>query len=416
MNTRVESSRAGRAPGRSQAGPREPRDAARTPAVHARAGGHGAAAVVPLGGSADVPVGRGVRIPLGIIGAGNIFPAYFGTLKRSKRFDFVGIADGNPKVAKQRAEELGLAALTVEQLLASDARIVLNLTPPLAHHAVGLQVLNAGKHLFTEKPLAANFKQGKELAALAKRKQLRIGCAPDTFLGAGAQTLRALIDDGVAGTIRHGTATFMAHGPDDWHPNPGFFYREGAGPMLDMGVYYVTHLVNALGPVRSLRGAAHTTHTRRTIRGGANQGKTIDVEVPTHLVSLLSFAGGAEIVLTSSFDVWQHGHAPIELYGEEGTLFGHDPNKFGGTIRYAVGREALQRAAQQRPYTTNSRGIGLIDMALAIDEGREHRCSGALALHVLEVLDKAIEAGLSGKAMTLTTTCERPAPLPGKLF
>lgn len=357
-----------------------------------------------------------MTIELGIIGAGNIFPAYLNTLKRCRAVRIVGLADAAPGVARKRAAEFGLRPMTIEQLLESEAQIVLSLTPPLAHHEIGLQVLQAGKHLFTEKPLAATFKQGKELVALAKRRGLRLGAAPDTFLGAGAQALRALVDAGTVGPIRHGSAHFMNHGPDDWHPNPAFFYREGAGPLLDVGVYYVTHLVHALGPVRSLRGTAHITHAQRVIRNGGNAGKTLDVEVPTHLVTQLSFASGAEVVLTSSFDVWRHTHHPIELYGDDGSLLGHDPNQFGGTVRFAQQRGEWQRAPGGRPYTTNSRGIGLIDMALAIEEGREHRCNEALALHVLEILDRAVAAGLSGKPVTLATTCERPAPLTAKLF
>lgn len=358
-----------------------------------------------------------MTIDIGIIGAGNIFPAYLKTLRRCRRVRIVGLADMDAAAARRRAEEFGVPAVQVDDLLAGEAQIVLNLTPPLAHHAVGMQVLGAGKHLFTEKPLAASFREGRELALLARRRGLRIGCAPDTFLGAGAQTLRALVDAGAVGSIRHGSAFFMNHGPDDWHPNPAFFYRPGAGPLFDVGVYYLTHLVHALGPVASLRGSAATTYPRRTIRAGANTGGTIEVEVPTHLVTELAFAGGAQVVLTSSFDVWRHGHAPIEMYGDDGTLVGHDPNLFGGTIRFARGRDAWQRAPSTgRPYTTNSRGVGLIDMALAIDEGRPHRCSVEMALHVLEVMDKAVEAGASGRRVALGTRCERPAPLDGRLF
>jgi predicted dehydrogenase len=288
-------------------------------------------------------------VPLGIIGTGNIFPAYLSTLQRSRSVRIVGIADSVPETAQRRAAEFGVPAMSVDELLASEAQIILNLTPPLAHHEIGLRVLGAGKHFFTEKPLAARFEHGLELVELARRRGLRIGCAPDTFLGAGAQALRALVDGGSIGAVRHGTAHFMGPGPDDWHPNPGFFYREGAGPMLDMGVYYVTHLVHALGPVRSLRGAAHVTRQRRTIRSGSNAGMHIDVEVPTHLVTLLSFAGGAEVVLTTSFDVWHHGHAPIELYGDEGTLQGHDPNTFGGVVRYVQRDGPWQSAPEGRP-------------------------------------------------------------------
>ncbi|MBX3604714.1 MAG: Gfo/Idh/MocA family oxidoreductase [Piscinibacter sp.] len=355
-------------------------------------------------------------IGLGIIGTGNIFPAYLKTLQRCRRVHLVGIADGDPAVAQRRAAETGVRAMDIDALLASEAQVILNLTPPLAHHAIGRRVLAAGKHLFTEKPLAARFAQGGELVDEARARGLRLGCAPDTFLGAGAQALRALLDAGTIGPVRHGSAHFMGPGPDDWHPNPDFFYREGAGPMLDMGVYYVTHLVHALGPVRSLRGSAHVTRARRTVRSGANAGRTLEVEVPTHLVTLLDFASGAQVVLTTSFDVWRHGHAPIELYGDEGTALGHDPNRFGGTVRYALQRGPWLRAPGGRPYHTNARGIGLIDMVLALQEGRPHRCSDALALHVLEVLDGAVSAGRSGATLTLTTTCDRPEPLAARLF
>jgi predicted dehydrogenase len=357
-----------------------------------------------------------MTLALGIIGAGNIFPAYLRTLKRSRQLRIVGLADAQPAAAQARAAEFGLQAMTIDALLASDADIILNLTPPLAHHTVGMQVLAAGKHFFTEKPLAATFAQGKELAALAQRKKLCIGCAPDTFLGAGAQATRALIDAGTVGPIRHGTAHFMSHGPDHWHPNPAFFYQPGAGPMFDMGPYYLTHLVHHLGPVASVSGTAHTTHKTRVIPFGDNAGKTIEVDVPTHVVSHLSFKRGAQIVLTVSFDVWQHGHRPIELYGDGGSILCHDPNLFGGTVKFARQKDAWSRLTDKRPYTTNSRGIGLIDMAQSIEAGRPHRCSEAMALHVLEVMERSLDAARIGKPQRITTTCERPAPLDAKLF
>ena len=281
---------------------------------------------------------------------------------------------------------------------------------------MGVEVLQAGKHFFTEKPLAASFAQGQALVALAQRKKLRIGCAPDTFLGAGAQTLRALIDAGTLGPVRHGSAHFMAHGPDHWHPNPAFFYQPGAGPLFDVGVYYVTHLVHHLGPVRSVRATAHVTHAVRTIPLGERKGQKIQVEVPTHIVSQLSFAGGAEVVLTSSFDVWKHSHPPIELYGDLGSASGPDPNLFGGRVRVAEPLGDWKTVRDKHPYHLNSRGIGLIDMALAIEAGRPHRCNEAFALHVLEVMDQSLAAARSGKAVTLRTSCERPEPLGGPLF
>ena len=359
---------------------------------------------------------RPAALPIGIIGCGNIFPAYLKTLSRCRRVHIVAIADANAELAASRATEHGLTALSIDDLLASEAQIILNLTPPQAHHAVGLRVLNAGKHFFTEKPLAASFEQGLELVELAHAKGLRVGCAPDTFLGAAGQALRALVDAGTVGAIRHGTAQFMNHGPDHWHPNPAFFYQPGGGPLHDVGVYYLTHLVHHLGPVASLTSTSHTTHNPRTVPLGARAGEQLPVAVPTHVVTQLAFASGAHIVLTSSFDVWRHTHTPMELYGDDGTLLGADPNQFGGTVRHNRQTGEFTRAPGGRPYTTNSRGIGLVDMALALQEGRPHRCSAEMALHVLEVMDRALDAGRTGQRISLTTRCERPAPLTGKLF
>jgi predicted dehydrogenase len=354
-------------------------------------------------------------IQIGIIGAGNIFPAYLNTLRKQRKVKIVGIADGNPAAAQARATEFGLTAVSVDELLAGPASVVLNITPPQAHHEVGMAVLNAGKHLFTEKPLAATFAQGQALEALAASKQLRLGCAPDTVLGAGSQAVRALVDAGTVGRIVGGSAMFMSHGPDHWHPNPDFFYRPGAGPLHDMGPYYISHLVHHLGPVAELSATARMTWRERTIPRGANVGKTIEVDVPTTVVSLLRFASGAEVSLTVSFDVWKHGHTPIELYGEKGTILGHDPNLFGGKVRWSAENGDWQTVRERRPYTTNSRGIGLLDMALAIEQGRPHRCNEALALHVLEVMDTSLESAKAGRAIQLTTTCERPAAMNGPL-
>jgi predicted dehydrogenase len=357
-----------------------------------------------------------MTIPLGIIGAGNIFPAYLRTIRRSRVFRIVGIADRDPAAARRRGEEFGIPAMPVAKLLASDASIILNLTPPLAHHGVGLAALSAGKHFFTEKPLASTFAEGKELIALARRKRLRIGCAPDTFLGAGAQTVRDLVDACSVGKIASGSAHFMTHGPDHWHPNPDFFYRPGAGPLFDVGVYYLTHLVNHLGPVAIARGATRLNRRTRVIPFGDRAGRKIRVEVPTHIVLQLEFASGADVMLAASFDVWQHRHPPLELYGENGTISSPDPNRFGGRVSYAVQNGKWRNALQPRPYRSNSRGIGLIDMAQSIDAGRPHRCSAELGLHVLEVMDRGLEAALSGKAARIETRCERPAAMTGPLF
>ena len=355
-------------------------------------------------------------VAIGIIGTGNIFPAYLRTLVAAKRIRIVGVADARPAAAKARAVEFDLKALTIRQLLASEAQIVLSLTPPAVHFDVGTQVLAAGKHLFTEKPLAATFELGQALVKQARKAGLRIGCAPDTVLGAGCQSVRALVDAGKVGRIVGGSAHFMGHGPDHWHPNPAFFYQPGAGPMMDMGPYYISHLVHHLGPVRRLQAHTRMTWKERVIPRGANAGKKIPVATPTTVVTQLEFAGGAEVTLTTSFDVWKHGHAPIELYGDNGTILSHDPNQFGGTVRWSAQDGDWQTVkGERRPYAANSRGIGLLDMAMAIAEDRPHRCNEAFALHVLEVMDKSLASGASGKAMKLTTSCERPAPLTGKV-
>jgi predicted dehydrogenase len=353
---------------------------------------------------------------LGIVGLGNILPAYLRTLQRSRQFRIVGAVGSSPASTAVRAQALGLQPMSLQALLDSDAEVILSLTPPSAHHAVGMQALLAGKHFYTEKPLAATFAHGQELVALAARQGLRLGSAPDTFLGAGAQTVRALIDAGSVGEVRHGTAHFMARGPDEWHPSPAFFYQPGAGPLLDVGVYYLTHLVHHLGPVAQVSGSAHTTYANRVITKGPNAGTTLRVDVPTHLVTQLQFSSGAHVVLTSSFDVWKHGHKPIELYGDDGSILAPDPNRFGGNVQFAQHDGPWQRTTSKRPHTTNVRGIGLIDMVQSLQAQRPHRCSAELALHVLEVMERALDAALTGRAQTLTTTCERPAPLVSSLL
>ena len=363
-----------------------------------------------------------MTVKLGIIGAGNIFPAYLRNLLKARRagtLDLVGVADAQPAAAHARAQEfaaLGLQALPLDDLLAGDADVVLNLTPPLAHYELGMRALESGKHFFTEKPLAATFEQGQKMVKLAQKKGLRLGCAPDTLLGAGAQTVRAALDAGLIGAVRHGTAFFMNHGPDHWHPNPAFFYQPGAGPLFDVGVYHLSHLVHHLGPVARVRGVAHVTHRQRVVPLGERKGDKIDVAVPTHIISHLDFVSGAHFVLTSSFDVWKHAHQPFEFYGDDGTLLGPDPNQFGGQVKIARTVGAFEKWAKRLPYHSNARGLGVVDMIRAIAENRPHRCSAEMALHVLEAMEGTLVSAESGKAVTLKTTCERPAPMTERLF
>ena len=254
---------------------------------------------------------------------------------------------------------------------------------------------------------------GAKLVALAKEKGLRVGSAPDTFLGGGLQTCRKLIDDGWIGTPVAATAFMTGHGPEGWHPDPEFFYKVGGGPMFDMGPYYLTALVNLLGPVKRVTGSAQISHPQRIIGSEPHKGETIEVEVATHIAGVMDFACGAVGTMVMSFDVWAASLPRIEIYGSEGTLSCPDPNTFGGPVRVKrYHNENWQEVPLSHGYAENSRGIGVADMAAAIQSGRQHRCNGDLAYHVLDLMHAFHDASAQGKHIDVQSTCERPAPLP----
>jgi predicted dehydrogenase len=319
----------------------------------------------------------------------------------------------NPAAAEARAKEYGLKAMSVDALLADPAvEIVLNLTIPKAHVAVGLQALKAGKHVYSEKPLGVVFKDGKKLIDFAAKQKLRVGSAPDTFLGGAHQTCRRLIDAGKIGTPVGGTASFMCPGHERWHPAPDFYYQKGGGPVLDMAPYYITDLVNLLGPVARVSAMTSMPQKTRTIISKPRQGETIPVEVPTHAAGTLEFVSGALVQMSMSFDVPAHRHLPIEIYGTKGTLIVPDPNRFGGEIEFAAEKDKWIPLKTELPYADgNYRSIGLADMAHAVRSKRPHRASGALALHALEVMEAFDRSAAGGKAVAITTRPERPAPL-----
>jgi predicted dehydrogenase len=325
------------------------------------------------------------------------------------------VADMNPEAAAKRGAQFGVPALTVEAMLArEDIDIVLNLTVPAAHVKVGLQALAAGKHVYAEKPLATTVAEGRTLIAAAKAAGLRVGSAPDTFLGGGHQTARALIDAGQIGTPVAGTATLMLAGHERWHPNPDFYYSDpGGGPAMDMAPYYITGMVNLLGPVKRVISFASRPKASRTIETGPRAGQTVPVEVDTHIAGVMEFAGGAIVQIVTSFDVRGHKHTPLEVYGSRGSLIVPDPNRFDGVVEFLSEPKGEWSAM---PMThghgdDNYRGLGLADMAAAIVEGRPHRASGELALHVLEVIEALHGAAESGAAVEIGSPCERPAPL-----
>ena len=353
------------------------------------------------------------RVGIGVIGCGVISGAYLTAPKGFPILEIRGLADMNPAAAEARAKEFGLKAMRIDALLADPGvEIVLNLTIPKAHVAVGLQALAAGKHVYSEKPLGVAFKDGKRLIDLAAKKKLRVGSAPDTFLGGAHQTCRRLIDSGKIGTPVGGTAFFMCPGHERWHPAPDFYYQKGGGPVLDMAPYYVTDLVNLLGPVTRVQAMTSMPRKTRTITSQPRSGEAIPVEVPTHAAGTLEFVSGALVQMSMSFDVPAHRHLPIEIYGSKGTLIVPDPNRFGGAIEYAAERDKWIPLKTELPYADgNFRSIGLADMAHALRSNRPHRASGALALHVLEVMEVFDRSAKSGKAIAITTRPERPAPL-----
>ena len=353
------------------------------------------------------------KLGIGIVGLGNISAAY---LKASKDFpilDIRAVADMNPAAAKARADEFGLKAVGVDELFADPSiDIILNLTIPKAHVEVGLRAIEAGKHVYSEKPLGIEFSEGQKLVAAAKAKGLRVGSAPDTFLGGSHQTARRIVDDGMLGQMVGGTAYFMCPGHERWHPNPAFYYEVGGGPMLDMGPYYITDLVNLLGPVAKVSGMGSMLRDTRTITSKERNGEIIPVHVPTHVSGMLMFVSGAVVQITMSFDVAAHKHVPLEIYGTEGSLVVPDPNFFGGQIEMLKKGGEWQSVDTEMPYANgNYRSIGLADMAHAIASDRPHRASGDLALHVLEVMEAFEKSSQSGSVIEIATPVERPAPL-----
>ncbi len=354
------------------------------------------------------------KMKIGIIGCGNISQAYF---KGASMFDILEIkacADINHEAAKAKAEENDVEVMSVDQILTdTDIEIIVNLTIPSVHAEVNTMILEAGKHVHLEKPLAIDLGDAKKVLNLAEKKGLRIGCAPDTFLGAGLQTCRKLLDDGWIGCPLSGTAFFLGHGPEAWHPNPDFFYLPGGGPMLDLGPYYITALIHLLGPVKKVKAMTAKGSDTRFITSEQHFGKELPVEVPTHYTGILEFVSGAIITIAVSFDVWGHGHSPIEIYGSEGSLKVPDPNTFGNDISLLRKDE---QEWEQMPYShcywENSRGIGVADMAYGIRTGRAHRCSGELAYHALEVMFSFEKSSESGADVIIESSCKRPQALP----
>lgn len=365
-------------------------------------------------------------IVLGLIGCGVISDAYLTGAARSALVRMKTVADLRPAAAAAQATKYNIVSASIEDLLADpEIQIVINLTVPLAHAEVDRKILAAGKHVYSEKPLAATFAEGKAVLVDAAARGLRVGCAPDTFLGASHQACRRAIDAGRIGKVVNGIATVMSHGMEHWHPNPDFFFQPGGGPILDVGVYYVTDLVQLLGPVATVSALSTKGQETRTITSEPRAGEVIPVSVNTTVNGVLGFAGGAQIVLSASWDVWKHRRPPFELYGTEGSLLVPDPNFFGGDPMisardgefapldisahpFGIPNRSLRDGREVADY----RIIGLLDMACAIRDGRPHRASGDFALHVLEILEAFDRSAHEGRRIAIETPMAQPAAMP----
>lgn len=352
-------------------------------------------------------------IRVGVIGCGVISEVYLNNL-RAFGIPVAAVADLDPERAASRGAQFQVPALPTDELLADpEIDLVLNLTVPKAHAEIARQALVRGKHVHTEKPLALTAAEAKELVHLANASGLRLGSAPDTFLGSHLQTARKVLDDGWIGEPIGATAFMMSHGPERWHPQPDFFYQAGGGPLFDMGPYYLTALVHLLGPVRRVAGTAQTTFSTRVIGSPNRFGERIPVEVPTHVQGLLEFDGGATGVLITSFDVWHSELPRIEIYGTEGTLAVPDPNFFGGSVRVRRrGADAWSDVPPLFGFSENRRGLAVADMSLAIRDGRSHRATGGLALHVVEVMEAIHISAREGRHVEIASRPSRPEPWP----
>ncbi len=352
---------------------------------------------------------------VGLIGCGNISAVYLRVSQRFPEIEIVAVADAIPERAQKRAEEFGIPKVYSVEAMLNDPEIevILNLTVPQAHAPLNRRALEAGKHVYSEKPFGTHRAEARAVLELAKAKGLRVGCAPDTFLGAGLQTCRKLLDEGAIGEPVGATAFMLSAGHESWHPDPEFFYKPGGGPMLDMGPYYLTALVHLLGPIERIAGISRITRPTRTITSEPKQGQVITVETPTHITGSAQFANGAIATLVMSFDVVAHRLPCIEVYGTEGTLGVPDPNGFGGTVLLRRrGDSEWREVPHTHPYTEQYRSLGLADMIQAITEGRPHRASGELAYHVLDAMLAFNESSDSERHLRLESRCERPQPMP----
>ena len=365
---------------------------------------------------------------IGLIGCGHISETYFRSQNYFNNINIVACADINIEAANKCAQEYNIEAKSVDELLADgEIDVVLNLTNPTSHYETIKKTLLSNKHSYCEKPLSISFEQGKELFDVANEKNLYLGNAPDTFLGGGGQLTKQIIDSGEVGEIKLGNFIFAFPGVQSWHPNPEPWFQEGGGPVLDMGPYFFTMLVNLLGSAKSVRAQATTVSEYRKIGEGPKKGNKFKVEIPTSYMVVIEFNNKTKIQGFISFDVINHQRNHMEFYGTKGSIIGPDPNMFGGPILVSLreGGEWKEHSTEnmklgktnifnqsgrsnEAPTNANYRGVGLSEMIYSIENNKKHRCNGELALHVLDIIDSTILAAKTSKQTKMRTSCEKP--------
>ena len=366
---------------------------------------------------------------IGLIGCGHIAETYFRAEKYFNNIKIIKCADINEKASKRCALNFGIKSVTVNELLKdNEIEIILNLTIPKAHYQISKKALINGKHVYSEKPLAINLNDGRKLLKISKKKKLYLGNAPDTFLGGGIQKSKELVEKNIIGNVKLGNAVFAFPGIQSYHPNPEpWFTKKEGGPVIDMGPYYITALVNLLGPAKKVTGTIIQGQKYRTIGIGPKKGKKFKVECPTTYLSTITFKNNSVIRLTLSFDVIAHQRNHIELYGEKGSMIVPDPNMFGGSVltcnklgdnwkefktsKMPLGRINIRTQssrANETPTNANYRGVGLSEMAYSIENKRKHLCSGEISLHVLDIITSIMKAARSGKIQYINTFCAKP--------
>jgi len=363
---------------------------------------------------------------VGIMGAGNISAAYLKLAPLFRNLEVRGIADIKPEAAKSRADEFKVRAQTPDELLKnSEIDVIVNLTIPSTHFSVSKDILSAGKHAYSEKPFVLSVEEGIQLKALADEHKLKVGSAPDTFLGGAHQQARAIIDSGKVGKIASGTMHVLSRGMEHWHPNPDFFFQPGGGPILDLGPYYITDLISLVGPVKRVTAFTGMARAEREVTAeGPFKGTFVKVGTPTTIHAVLEFMNGALITLGASWDVSSHGHHNIELYGTEGTVYVPDPNFFNGDVVITDRAGTKEKVTPwEHPFgvpnwgldtpnpRANYRNAGLADMMDSVETGRAARCGLDVALHAVDVMTSILRAGETGQVITLSTTCARPEAL-----